>query len=142
MKHVLVGALAMALAAVVAPTLTAQTADKAMSLGSVHLSKKVMAEGKTLDPGTYQLRLTSDHPEPAAGESPESEQYVEIMRAGKVVAREVATVVSKDDIKSIAKGDTPPASGAAKVELLKGDDYIRVWVNKGGTHYLLHLPTA
>ena len=29
-----------------------------------------------------------------------------------------------------------------KVELLKGDDYLRVWINRGGTNYLIHLVTA
>ena len=84
-----------------------------------------------------------DHPKPAVGESRESEQFVEILlKGGTVVAREVATVVSKADIGAIAKGETPPAPGTAKVEMLKGDDYIRVWVNKDGTHYLLHFLTT
>lgn len=143
-KLVLVGVLGAAMAAVGMPAahVSAQAMNKEMSLATVHLARKVMAGGNTLEPGTYQLRLTMDHPEPAAGESPDSEQYVEFVKAGKVVARDVATVVSKDDIKAVAKGDTPPASGSAKVELLKGDNYVRVWVNKGGTHYLVHLPTA
>jgi hypothetical protein len=32
-----------------------------------------------------------------------------------------------------------PASGTSKTELLKGNDYLRIWVNHGGTHYLVHL---
>jgi hypothetical protein len=28
------------------------------------------------------------------------------------------------------------------VELLKGEDYLRVWINRGGNHYLVHLPVA
>lgn len=141
---VLVGILGAALAAVGTPAarLSAQTMDREMALGTVHLSKAVMADGKPLAAGTYQLRLTMDHPEPAVGESPDSEQYVEFVKGGKVVAREVATVVSKADIDAIAKGDKPPASGTAKVEMLKGDNYVRVWVNKGGTNYLLHLPVS
>jgi hypothetical protein len=39
--------------------------------------------------------------------------------------------------------DAPPRSGgAAKVQTLRGNDYVRVWVNKGGNHYLIHLPTG
>jgi len=38
--------------------------------------------------------------------------------------------------------DAPPKVNGSKVELLKGGDYVRVWINKGGNHYLLHLPTA
>ena len=33
-------------------------------------------------------------------------------------------------------------SNGSKVETLKGGDFVRVWINKGGNHYLLHLPTA
>jgi hypothetical protein len=145
MKHlVLVGVLALALATLGLPAtrVSAQSANAGTSLGTVHLANKVMADGKPLAPGTYQLRLTNDAPPPAVGESPDSERYVEFVRAGKVVAREVATVVSKDDINTIAKGEKPPPSGTAKVELLKGNEYVRVWVNKGGTNYLLHLPTS
>jgi len=35
--------------------------------------------------------------------------------------------------------DTPPPSGGSKVETLKGGDYTRVWINKGGNYYLVHL---
>jgi hypothetical protein len=143
-KLILVGVLGAALAAVAMPSahVSAQVMDRNMTLATVHISKKVMAGGSQLEPGTYQLRLTSDHPAAAAGESPDSEVFVEFLKAGKVVAREVATVVSKDDIKAVAKGESAPASGTARVELLKGNDYIRVWANKGGTNYLLHLPTG
>lgn len=140
---ILVGVLGAAMAAVGMPAahVSAQSMSGNMTLATVHIAKKVMAGGNALDPGTYQLRLTNDHPEPAAGESPDSEVFVEFVRAGKVVAREVASVVSKDDIKAVGKGEAAPASGTARVELLKGDNYVRVWANKGGTNYLIHLPT-
>ena len=38
--------------------------------------------------------------------------------------------------------DAAPRAGAAKVQTLQGNDYVRVWVNKGGNHYLIHLPTG
>jgi hypothetical protein len=28
------------------------------------------------------------------------------------------------------------------VETLKGDDYLRVWINHSGNNYLIHLPPA
>jgi hypothetical protein len=31
---------------------------------------------------------------------------------------------------------------SARVELLKGEDYLRVWINRAGNHYLVHLPVA
>ena len=26
--------------------------------------------------------------------------------------------------------------------MLKGDEYLRVWINRGGVNYLIHLPPA
>jgi hypothetical protein len=28
------------------------------------------------------------------------------------------------------------------VDVLKEGDYVRVWINRDGTHYLIHLPVA
>ena len=42
------------------------------------------------------------------------------------------------DIGKVAKGKGP-APGATRVEKLRGDDYVRVWINRGGNHYLIHL---
>jgi hypothetical protein len=144
MKYVaLVGTLVAALALPVA-SVSAQNASRSSSntsLGSVTLTKKVMADGKPLAPGTYQVRLSTGEPKPAIGQSPDGERYVELVRAGKVVAREVATVVSDADVKSITKGPKPP-KGGVRVDTLKGNDYVRVWINRGGSNYILHLPTA
>lgn len=137
-RLVLVGALVGAFAA---SNALAQTQGQT-ALGSVHLAKKVMADGKPLAPGTYQVRLTSDAPpKPGVGQAPDAEKYVEFLRAGKVVAREVATVIGKEDIGKVAKGKAP-AAGTSKVELLKGGDYYRVWINRGGNNYLINLPTG
>jgi len=140
-RLMLVGILGAALAAVGMPPAHV-SAQANMTLATVQIPRKVMAGGQPLAAGSYQLRLTSDTPQAAAGETPDSEVYVEFLRGGKVAGREVATVVSKADIGSVAKGEAPPASGSAKVELLKGNEYLRVWVNKGGTNYLIHLPTG
>jgi hypothetical protein len=139
MQQFLVGAFVVALAL---PTVgTAQTASSGTSLGTVTLNRRVLADGQALAPGTYQVRLTADAPKPGVGQSPDSERYVEFVRGGKVVAREVAVVVPAAEVKEIAKG-TPPRAGSAKVELLKGEDYVRVWINRGGTNYIIHLPPA
>ncbi|MQA29054.1 MAG: hypothetical protein GEU82_04335 [Luteitalea sp.] len=140
MKQVIfAGFLAAALATGSAPAL-AQTASKpATSLGSVTINHKVMADGQALPTGTYQIRLTSDEPKPAVGQSPESERFVEFVRGGKVVAREVATVMSNADVATIVKGPKP-ATGGVRVDVLKGNDYVRVWINRGGQNYLIHLP--
>jgi hypothetical protein len=135
-RLVLVGAL---LGAFAASSAFAQSANT--SLGTVQLGKRVMADGKPLAPGTYQVRLTNDAPKPGVGQAPDAEKYVEFVKGGKVVAREVATVISAEDIGKIAKGKKPARNGSS-VELLKGGDYYRVWINRGGTNYLINLPTG
>lgn len=119
----------------------AQAPAAGASLGSVTLNNKVMADGKPLAAGTYQVRLTGDGPKPGPGQNPDSEKYVEFVRGGKVVAREVATVIPQSDIGTIIKGPRPATNGS-RVEKLKGDDYIRVWINKGGNNYIINMPPA
>ncbi len=122
-------------------SVSAQTRPANTSLGSVTLAHKVTADGQPLAAGTYQVRLSTDEPKPAVGQTPESERYVEFLKGGKVVAREVATVVSDADVKTIAKGPQP-AKGGSRVDMLKGNDYVRVWINRGGNNYIIHLPPA
>ena len=142
MKQVVfVGALVVALAMPVA-SVSGQTSPKSgTSLGSITLNRKVMADGKPLAAGTYQVRLTADQPKPAVGQSPDSEIFVEFLRGGKVLGREVATVVPNADVASVAKG-LKVAPGGVRVEMLKGNDYLRVWINRGGNNYFIHLPAA
>jgi hypothetical protein len=111
-----------------------------LALGTVQIPKAVKADGKPLAAGTYQVRLTSDQASPAAkGQSAPLERWAEFVKGGKVVGREVVTIVPQSDIGKVQK-DAPPRAGAAKVETLKGGEYIRVWINKGGNYYLVHLP--
>jgi hypothetical protein len=111
-------------------------------LGTIHLGRRVLADGKPLPAGTYRVRLTAQTAQPTArGASPDLERWVEFLQGGQVKGREVATIVPKDEVAQVAKG-RPPAAGAARVELLKGGEYVRVWINRGGTHYLIHLPVG
>ena len=63
------------------------------------------------------------------------------MQKGQVKGREVVSIVPQSEIKLVQK-DTPPPTNGAKVQVLKGDEYLRVWINKGGNHYLVHLVAA
>jgi hypothetical protein len=113
-----------------------------IALGSVHIAKGVKADGKPLAPGTYQVRLTAQSAAPPAkGQSEGLERWVEFLQRGQVKGREVVTIVPQSEISQVQK-DAPPQANASKVELLKGGEFLRVWINKGGNHYLLHLPTA
>ncbi|MES1254310.1 MAG: hypothetical protein ABUS56_01800 [Acidobacteriota bacterium] len=131
--------LASAFVAAIGSAAGAQTASN--TLGTVHLTKKVMADGKPLAAGIYQVRLSSDEVKPAAGQSPEAERWVEFLKGGKVAGREVASVINAQDIGSVAKGRKPKPNSSA-VEMLKGGDYWRVWISKGGTNYIINLPPA
>ncbi|HLW16017.1 MAG TPA: hypothetical protein VKV69_01475 [Actinomycetota bacterium] len=136
----LVGTLAGALGAATAFAQPSM-ASAGSTLGTVHLAKKLMADGKPLAAGTYQVRLTSDEPKPGAGQEQGAERYVEFLKGGKVEGREVATVISAQDIGQIAKGARPKANGSL-VQMLKGGTYWRVWINKGGTNYIINMPPA
>jgi hypothetical protein len=116
--------------------------DGELNLGTVRIPRAVMADGKPLKPGSYQGRLTAQEAKPdAVGQTEKMERWVEFLQGGKVVGREVVSIVPGAEIAQVADG-TPPRPGGSKVELLKGNDYIRVWINRGGTHYLIHLPVA
>jgi hypothetical protein len=108
------------------------------ALGTVRLSRAVMADGKALPAGSYSLRVSTAPVASVVGQASDSAQWVEFVQSGEVKGRELATVVASADVKGVVDG-TPPAAGSAKVELLKGGEYLRVWANHDGTHYLIHL---
>jgi hypothetical protein len=125
---------AMLLLSQVAPLQAQGTAQT--NLGTVRLTRAVTADGKPLPAGSYTLRLTGEQATPVVGQTPD--HWVEFVQGGQVRGRELASMIAADAIREVAEG-TPPASGQSKVELLKGNDYLRVWVNRSGTHYLIHL---
>ena len=78
-------------------------AGGAVNLGSVRIPRDVKGDGKALPAGTYQVRVTeTPATPPAPGQTPQYERWAEFLRDGKVVAREVVTVVPAADIKEVA----------------------------------------
>jgi hypothetical protein len=153
-QWVLAGALVAALAATdayaqhTAPNQQPTTTEAAkapageVALGSVRLPRAVMADGKPLAAGVYQVRLTADPARPeAVGATEELSRWAEFVQGGTVRGREVVTIVPAAEAKIVAK-DPPPAAGSNKVQMLKGNDYLRVWINRGGNHYLIHMPAG
>jgi hypothetical protein len=113
-----------------------------LALGTIRLPRAVMVDGKSLPAGTYTVRLTAEEAKPeAVGTTEALERWVEFVRGGKVVGREVVSIVPAAEAKLVAK-DAPPRAGASKVQMLRGNDYVRVWINRGGNHYLMHLPVG
>jgi len=123
------------------PTEAAPAAPEGqVMLGSVRIPKAVKADGKTLAAGTYQVRLTPQAATPdAKGQTSSLERWAEFVQGGQVKGREVVTIIPQSDISKVQK-DAPPRANAAKVETLKGGDYMRLWINRGGNHYLVHFP--
>ena len=113
----------------------AQTGE---SLGTVRLPQGVMANGQPLAAGTYTARLSTESPSRVVGQPTDSTRWVEFVEGGQVKGRELATVVAPADVKQVAKG-TPPPQGTARIQTLRGGEYLRVWLNRGGTQYLIHL---
>jgi hypothetical protein len=110
-------------------------------LGTIQLPHAVLADGKPLEAGTYQVRLTNERPTPAVGQSPNAECWVEFIKSGAVAGREVATVISSDEVAAIAKGPGPKPDDA-RVDVLKGGDYIRAWINHVRVDYIINLPVG
>ncbi len=124
--------------AVVAVSGAVSAQAKKAVLGSVRIGS-VVADGKALSAGTYSLRVSDEMPAKVIGQTLDESRWVEFVQGGQVKGRELATVLSKDALKDLTRKSAAPRAGTAKVQLLKGGDYVRVWVNSGGTHYLIHL---
>ena len=93
---------------------------------------------KSLAPGDSEAMLKARRAFLAQGHyAPLRAALAQALPAG----REVVSIVPSADIGKVAKGK-PPAPGATRIERLRGDDYVRVWINRGGNHYLIHLSAA
>lgn len=113
------------------------------ALGSVRIPRTVKADGKDLKAGTYQVRLTAQEASPAVpGQT--MERWVEFVQGGKVAGREVVSIVPASEMKDLMPGPDSgkaPRSGS-KVEMLKGNEYMRVWIARNGVNYLIHFPVS
>ena len=113
-----------------------------LNLGSIRIPRSVKVGGQTLAPGSYQIRVTAEMAKPdATGLTEPLYRWAEFRQGGQVRGREVVTIVPDAEARLVVK-DAPPPAGGSKVQVLRGNDYVRVWFNRGGTHYLLHLPAA
>jgi hypothetical protein len=114
-----------------------------VALGTARLTKAVMADGKALPAGTYQVRVTAEEAKPeAVGTTEPLERWVEFVQGGQVKGREVVSIVPAAEAKQVVKDAAPASGGPAKVQALRGNEYVRVWFNKAGNHYLINLATG
>lgn len=83
--------------------LFAGLAQSQTALATVRLPRAVLADGRPVAAGNLYVRLTSDALAPAAGQAAGAERWVELLRGGQVVGREVATIIADDEIGAVAK---------------------------------------
>jgi len=71
------------------------------------------------------------------------ERWVEFLQGGQVKGREVVSIIPANEMKdlnSTNKLGLKDVKEGSRVEMLRGDDYLRVWIHNGGVNYLIHLP--
>ncbi len=86
------------------------------ALGSVRIPRTVKADGKDLKAGTYQVRLTAQAAAPAVPGSA-MERWVEFVQGGKVVGREVVSIVPAGEVKDLHAGSRRAGQGAGRRKL-------------------------
>lgn len=131
-----------ATAALVAPA-SAQNALPAAGdvLAHVRIPQAVLANGKPLPPGEYDVRLTSDRPNTSSGQPADDERWVEFVARGTVAGRDVAEIVTASDRPAVG-ASAEPARDGTRVDLLKGGEFVRIAVTRGGVRYLVYLPVG
>ena len=133
MRITLSVALACALAAA-----SASAHHPTVELGTVRITQPVVAGGTVLQPGTYEIRDTGEHVTPLPGQSAEAQTHVEFVQNGKVVARDVAEVMTAAPG---AVGTSGAANTRLRFERLRGDEFMRISAYHSGERLLIHLPT-
>jgi len=110
-----------------------------LALGTVRIRHTTKANGETLPAGTYTVRLTPATATPdVVGQTKTYERWVEFLQGGAVKGKEVVSIVPGSEIAGVAN-DPRPGPGANKVEMLRNNEFVRVWINQGGNHYLVYL---
>ena len=106
--------------------------------GEVTLFSAVLANGEELAAGTYLLSLAEDSPSPS--ETGSSGRWVEFLDGDTIAGRGLAVVIADSEIGEVS--DSGSLRKEARVTVLKEGDYVRVWLNRDGVNYLVHLPPA
>lgn len=110
-----------------------QAAAERAARGEVTIPRSVMVNGQAIGAGMYLLRLAENGPDPSG-------RWVEFVSEDEVAGRGLAVVIADDDVGEVAK--SPGPQNAAVVMELREGEYVRVWLNRDGVNYLLHLPTS
>ena len=116
------------------------TPGAAHMMATVQITQPVLADGKPLAPGTYEVIVTDEHPPLEAGTPSEHQRWVEFVQDKRVIAREIAEVFPATELGVVG---TSGSHGAhAVVQRLRGDEFLRIAISGAGARYLIHLPTG
>lgn len=123
---------------------TSQLPQGELALGTITIPRAVLADGKPLPAGRYTVRLTAETAKPdAPGALERLERWVEFVQGGQVKGRELASIVPADEVADTMPGPDMPGHvgrSGTKVEMLKGGEFLRIWIARNGNNYLMHLP--
>jgi hypothetical protein len=112
------------------------TAGTSHTMTTVRIPGGLMAQGKPLPAGTYELIVTDEHPAVEAGTPSENQRWIEFVQNGKIVARDIAEMF----LAAERPVGTSRSNGVrAVVQTLRGGEFVRVAINAGGARYLIHL---
>jgi colicin import membrane protein len=111
-----------------------EAAAERAARGDVTIPRAVLVDGQPLGAGEYSLRLGEEVRAPSGA----TQRWVEFVRSGSVAGRALAVAISDAEIREVA--ESPAPRNEVRVDSLRGGEYVRVWLNRGGTNYLLHLP--
>lgn len=143
---ILSGALLAGSAVALAQQKPAEVPTGEVALGTVTIPRAVTADGKPLARGRYSLRLTAQSAQPTVpGQLPDLNRWVEFVQGGEVKGREVVSIVPAAEVSTTQPGPDMPGHvgrNGSRVEMLKGGEYLRIWIARGGNHYLVHLPPS
>jgi hypothetical protein len=116
------------------------TAGATHTMATVRIAQPVLADGKPLAPGTYEVIITDEHPPLDGGTPSENQRLVEFVQDKRIIATEIAEVfpVNEQGVVGTSGSDT----ARAVVQRLRGDEFVRIAVSDGGGRYLIHLPTG
>ena len=127
----------MSLGSLTAQSATSSTTD-ARLLTTVRIATAVTAGGTPLPAGAYEIRLTGERPAPLAGQPQNSQEWVEFVAAGKVVAREAAEILYDDDLEAAERSQR--VKSGTRVEMLKDGEFLRISVKRERERFLIYLP--
>ena len=111
--------------------------------GAFDLPRRAYVNGQPLEPGPYRVRLTDEAAPPGVDEDPSTTtRWIEFLHEaeGAVAGRGLAIVISDSEIDALAKSSVP--RNQVRLDELQSGEYIRLWLNRGGSNYLVHMPTS